>query len=31
MLQCCGCSTRSAWFYKRLHHRCDLAFFVVDS
>ncbi|HHY0344921.1 TPA: hypothetical protein ACVU1J_003774, partial [Vibrio cholerae] len=26
-----GCSTRSVWFYKRLHHRCDLAFFVVDS
>ncbi|MDG2550344.1 hypothetical protein P7L93_24615, partial [Vibrio parahaemolyticus] len=26
-----GCSTRQVWFHKRLHHRCDLAFFVVDS
>ncbi|EJL6589541.1 hypothetical protein NMS43_002653 [Vibrio cholerae] len=26
-----GCSTRSVWFHKRLHHRCDLAFFVADS
>ncbi len=26
-----GFSTRSAWFRKRLHHRCDLAFFVADS
>ncbi|POC44804.1 hypothetical protein CRN32_25320 [Vibrio vulnificus] len=26
-----GCSTRKVWFYKRLHHRCDLAFFVMGS
>ncbi len=26
-----GCSTRSAWFHKRQHHRCDLAFFAADS
>ncbi|OSP45512.1 hypothetical protein B7937_17625 [Vibrio cholerae] len=26
-----GCSTRKVWFHKRLHHRCDLAFFVADS
>ncbi|EOW9408033.1 hypothetical protein ACOCF9_003660, partial [Vibrio cholerae] len=26
-----GCSTRQVWFHKRLHHRCDLAFFVADS
>ncbi|HGS4442023.1 TPA: hypothetical protein ACMDNB_003721, partial [Vibrio cholerae] len=25
------CSTRKVWFHKRLHHRCDHAFFVVDS
>ncbi|MBO1394318.1 hypothetical protein BVJ62_19185 [Vibrio cholerae] len=26
-----GCSTRKVWFHKRLHHRCDLGFFVADS
>ncbi|OWO68674.1 hypothetical protein B2J71_18285 [Vibrio cholerae] len=26
-----GCSTRKVWFHKRLHHRCDLVFFVADS
>ncbi|EPE0640814.1 hypothetical protein ACSFXM_003640, partial [Vibrio cholerae] len=26
-----GCSTLKVWFHKRLHHRCDLAFFVADS
>ncbi|ORP19772.1 hypothetical protein B7978_00035 [Vibrio cholerae] len=26
-----GCSTRKVWFHKRLHYRCDLAFFVADS
>ncbi|PAR27893.1 hypothetical protein CGT99_18005 [Vibrio metoecus] len=26
-----GFATRSAWFRKRLHHRCDHAFFVSDS
>ncbi|WP_000407748.1 hypothetical protein, partial [Vibrio paracholerae] len=26
-----GCSTQQVWFHKRLHHRCDLAFFVADS
>ncbi|HFG2062763.1 TPA: hypothetical protein ACGF37_003461, partial [Vibrio cholerae] len=25
------CSTQQVWFHKRLHHRCDLAFFVADS
>ncbi|EJL6481901.1 DUF645 family protein [Vibrio cholerae] len=25
-----GCSTLKVWFHKRLHHRCDLAFFVAD-
>ncbi len=30
-LNAVGCSTRSVWFHKRLHHRCDLAFFVADS
>ncbi|MBO1401693.1 hypothetical protein BVH62_18655 [Vibrio cholerae] len=25
-----GCTTRSVWLYKRLHHRCDLVFFVAD-
>ncbi|HGS5779430.1 TPA: hypothetical protein ACMDO1_003653, partial [Vibrio cholerae] len=25
------CSTRQVWFHKRLHHRCDLVFFVADS
>ncbi|MDF4981210.1 hypothetical protein P3565_22825, partial [Vibrio parahaemolyticus] len=26
-----GCSTLKVWFHKRLHHRCDLVFFVADS
>ncbi|PAR97275.1 hypothetical protein CGT81_11440 [Vibrio cholerae] len=26
-----GHSTQKVWFHKRLHHRCDLAFFVADS
>ncbi|PNM64672.1 hypothetical protein AL544_002660 [Vibrio mimicus] len=26
-----GCSTRKVSFHKRLHHRCDLVFFVADS
>ncbi|HAS3601928.1 DUF645 family protein [Vibrio cholerae] len=26
-----GCPTQSAWFHKRLNHRCDLAFFVGNS
>ncbi|PRQ61494.1 hypothetical protein BWR16_15300 [Vibrio sp. V01_P9A10T6] len=26
-----GRSTQKVWFHKRLHHRCDLVFFVADS
>ncbi len=26
-----GCSMLKVWFHKKLHHRCDLAFFVADS
>ncbi|MBO1383092.1 hypothetical protein BVJ63_19355 [Vibrio cholerae] len=26
-----GCSTQKVWFHKRLHHRCDLVFFVAES
>ncbi|PAS27025.1 hypothetical protein CGT72_18745 [Vibrio cholerae] len=26
-----GCFTQKVWFHKRLHHRCDLVFFVADS